>query len=167
MLALLQYGAPVDARSNGGQTALHWAAGHSQVAVVRLLLLSGADAGARDKYGKMPLSDSAEITALLTLSKYLTRLAELHGDVTRWYHVAATLALFISYVAIFAEALVECGVLLALPTIALTWWCVEKLGIVVIAAIATVLAILCARNPHRRPPPAVINQYRQSPAAAP
>ncbi len=57
---LLDQGAAVDARAIDGTTALHWAARADRLDTVRLLLESGADANAADRYGVTPLYLAAE-----------------------------------------------------------------------------------------------------------
>jgi ankyrin repeat protein len=68
---LIKKRADVKMRSSDGTTALHWAAHHGQLDLVKRLLKAGADASARNDYGSSPLQeaairgDAAMITALL------------------------------------------------------------------------------------------------------
>jgi hypothetical protein len=57
---LLDQGAAVDTRAVDGTTALHWAARSDRLDTVELLLQSGADANAADRYGVTPLYLAAE-----------------------------------------------------------------------------------------------------------
>src|SRR5262245_13184414 len=57
---LLDQGAPVDTRAVDGTTALHWAVRADHLDLVRMLLSSGADATAADRYGVTPLYLAAE-----------------------------------------------------------------------------------------------------------
>src|SRR5678815_5072830 len=57
---LLDQGAPIDARAVDGTTALHWAVRADRLDTVRVLLESGADASAADRYGITPLYLAAE-----------------------------------------------------------------------------------------------------------
>ena len=52
--ALLEHGAPVNARQQKGWTALHAAAQHGDQAMVELLLKYGANPNARDEHGLTP-----------------------------------------------------------------------------------------------------------------
>lgn len=56
--ALLQQGAPVHYRDNGGKTALHYAAGCGHKAAVELLLKYDADPNAVDKVGGKPVDEA-------------------------------------------------------------------------------------------------------------
>ncbi|NOZ23135.1 MAG: hypothetical protein GXP25_18835 [Planctomycetes bacterium] len=59
VVALLQWGASVDARGEYGRTPLHRAAEHGQMKVAELLVSKGADVNARDDNGKTPLHFAA------------------------------------------------------------------------------------------------------------
>jgi len=67
---LLEEGAPVDARDDGGSTPLHYAAGKGRAEMAELLISQGADVNAKDAEGFMPIHaavgvGSAEVVALL------------------------------------------------------------------------------------------------------
>jgi ankyrin repeat protein len=53
--ALIAAGANVNARSSGGNTALHWAANTEQPKNVKILIAAGADVNARNNIGATPL----------------------------------------------------------------------------------------------------------------
>ncbi|MEO6080624.1 MAG: ankyrin repeat domain-containing protein [Steroidobacteraceae bacterium] len=71
-LKLIGNGADVRAKTSDGTTALHWAAHHGELELVRRLLKAGADANARNDYGSSPMQeaairgDAAILSALLT-----------------------------------------------------------------------------------------------------
>lgn len=58
--ALLEHGAPVDARAGGGHTPLHLAASRGRTAMVERLLEAGADPDARSDDGATPAEIAAE-----------------------------------------------------------------------------------------------------------
>jgi ankyrin repeat protein len=60
-LALIGSGADVRAKRADGTTALHWAAHHGQIELVRRLLKAGADVGARNDYGSTPIQEAASL----------------------------------------------------------------------------------------------------------
>ena len=53
---LLKQDADVDAAQVDGMTALHWAAYHDDVKILKRLIEAGADAGVENRYGVRPLS---------------------------------------------------------------------------------------------------------------
>ena len=70
VLLLINRGAEVDARDEGGWTPLHYAAVHDSIDVAQLLTEKGAEVDARDKYGDTPLhrvvqKDSLSVGKLL------------------------------------------------------------------------------------------------------
>jgi uncharacterized protein len=52
-------GTDVRAKSSDGTTALHWAAHHGDLDLVKRLLKAGADANARNDYGSSPIQEAA------------------------------------------------------------------------------------------------------------
>ena len=56
---LIEKGADVNAKDNGGATPLHYAAMEGHTDVVELLISKGADVNAKDKWGDTPLHDAA------------------------------------------------------------------------------------------------------------
>ena len=68
---LIERGADVNAKDNGGYTPLHWASYNDSIAIAKLLLDAGADLEAKDKWGRTPLdfTDDDEMEALL--KKYI------------------------------------------------------------------------------------------------
>ncbi|MED5200011.1 MAG: ankyrin repeat domain-containing protein, partial [Gemmatimonadota bacterium] len=56
---LLQGGAGVDVKQVDGMTALHWAVYHDDADMAGLLMRSGADVNAQNRYGVPPLSTAA------------------------------------------------------------------------------------------------------------
>jgi hypothetical protein len=67
---LLQRGAVIDARDNGGRTALSWAVEGGKIQVVRLLLKHGADVNAHDKFGRTASQFTTRQEILELLSEY-------------------------------------------------------------------------------------------------
>lgn len=68
--ALIERGAPLDARQAGDFTPLHAAAQNGDLPIVQMLLAAGADPSPRDAEGKTPLSfalaeDHGEVVSLL------------------------------------------------------------------------------------------------------
>lgn len=59
-LALLAGPADVNARQDDGTTALHWAAYHDDLPLIRRLLKAGAKANVANDYGATPLAEAAE-----------------------------------------------------------------------------------------------------------
>ena len=59
-LALIDAKADVNARQDDGTTALHWAAYHDDLPLIRLLLKAGAKANVANDYGSTPLAEAAE-----------------------------------------------------------------------------------------------------------
>jgi len=59
-LALVTGRADVNARQEDGTTALHWAAYHDDVPLMRQLLKAGAQVNVRNDYGSTPLAEAAE-----------------------------------------------------------------------------------------------------------
>jgi ankyrin repeat protein len=71
LLALLDEGVEVNQRDEYGSTALHWAAQHGSVEMVKVLLSRGADVHLKDKAGEDAIylaadNGNAEIVQLLT-----------------------------------------------------------------------------------------------------
>ncbi|KAL9126176.1 MAG: hypothetical protein Q9217_004738 [Psora testacea] len=58
---LLSKGADVNAKTNNGQTALHFTTSKSNLAIARTLLAHGASARVKDKRGQLPLHRAAAI----------------------------------------------------------------------------------------------------------
>jgi ankyrin repeat protein len=52
---LLERGADVNAKTNSGQTPLHWASSMNELEIAKLLIDRGADVKAKDDWGKTPL----------------------------------------------------------------------------------------------------------------
>ena len=73
---LLDQGFAIDTRAVDGTTALHWAARADRLDTVRLLLESGADARAADRYGVTPLYLAAENGSTAVLAALLDAGAE-------------------------------------------------------------------------------------------
>jgi ankyrin repeat protein len=59
-MALVDQRADVNARQDDGTTALHWAAYHDDVPLIRRLLKAGAKADVTNDYGSTPLAEAAE-----------------------------------------------------------------------------------------------------------
>jgi uncharacterized protein len=59
-LALVAAKADVNARQDDGTTALHWAAYHDDLPLLRQLLKAGAKANVANDYGSTPLAEAAE-----------------------------------------------------------------------------------------------------------
>src|SRR6202035_3498258 len=59
-LALLESKVDVNARQDDGTTALHWAAYHDDVPLIRQLLKAGAKVNVANDYGSTPLAEAAE-----------------------------------------------------------------------------------------------------------
>jgi len=59
-LALVDAKADVNARQDDGTTALHWAAYHDDLPLLRRLLKAGAKANVANDYGSTPLAEAAE-----------------------------------------------------------------------------------------------------------
>jgi ankyrin repeat protein len=68
---LKKKGADVRAATSDGTTALHWAAHHGQLDLVKRLLKAGADASARNDYGSTPLQEAAIIGDAAIISALL------------------------------------------------------------------------------------------------
>ena len=63
--ALIKEGADVRARKADGTTALHWAAHHGELELVKRLIKAGADVNARNDYGSTPLQVRRCSTSLM------------------------------------------------------------------------------------------------------
>jgi uncharacterized protein len=59
-IALVDGNADVNAHQEDGTTALHWAAYHDDLALIRHLLKAGAKANVTNDYGSTPLAEAAE-----------------------------------------------------------------------------------------------------------
>lgn len=55
---LLDHGAPIDAKSPDGQTALHWAVIGARISTIELLIARGADLTLKNSYGGTPLAQA-------------------------------------------------------------------------------------------------------------
>jgi len=91
---LLDQGAPVNARTKSGSTALHEAALKGHAAVVKILLERGADCRARNGSGATPLHDAAlgghaEIAALLLAKGAEINARDSESSATPLYQAAA------------------------------------------------------------------------------
>src|SRR5690606_6228183 len=58
-LQLLKRRTDVRATTSDGTTALHWAAHHGQLDLVKRLIKAGADVNARNDYGSTPMQEAA------------------------------------------------------------------------------------------------------------
>lgn len=67
---LLAAGADVDTASVDGATALHWAVHRDLPALVRLLVDSGADVSATNRYGVQPIALAATNGSAVVLQQY-------------------------------------------------------------------------------------------------
>uniref|UniRef100_A0A7N9AUF9 Poly [ADP-ribose] polymerase n=1 Tax=Mastacembelus armatus TaxID=205130 RepID=A0A7N9AUF9_9TELE len=79
---LLQNGANVYARDDGGLISLHNACSFGHAEVVRLLLHHGADANARDNWNYTPLHEAAIKGKIDTVQLLLQHGADVHTDVS-------------------------------------------------------------------------------------
>ncbi|CAI6334237.1 unnamed protein product [Periconia digitata] len=68
---LLSRGADPNAKSHGGQTALHFAASKANLDVIRALLDGGASARIRDRRGQLPLHRAAAVGSVPVLRELL------------------------------------------------------------------------------------------------
>jgi uncharacterized protein len=76
---LLDQGTAVDERAVDGTTALHWAVRADRLDTVRVLLESGADASAADRYGVTPLYLAAENGTAAVIEALLDAGADVNG----------------------------------------------------------------------------------------
>ncbi|MDE2688490.1 MAG: ankyrin repeat domain-containing protein [Chloroflexota bacterium] len=91
---LLECGADIDARNEGGRSALHVAAGYGHTETVKALLAAGADANLRDARGETPLHRPAYFQHLDCISALVEGGADLNAadeDGNTPLHIAASM----------------------------------------------------------------------------
>lgn len=79
-LSLLDMGANINARDDGGWTPLHWAASHDAAEIIRSLIDRGSNVNCVDKNGITPLYLAASKANPSSVRALLESGANVHGD---------------------------------------------------------------------------------------
>ena len=88
---LLERGADVNAKTNSGQTPLHWASSMNELEIAKLLIDRGADVKAKDNWGDTPLHRASRYNRIEIVGLLLEKGADM-GAKNRWENTPLGLA---------------------------------------------------------------------------